>query len=71
MDLKVDSDKKTIFCHHVASSDENDDLMRFKESSLKIRKNIAVQMLTVSKDFFKIRLPFRMILNGPSSSGMN
>ncbi len=69
-DLKVDPEKHTVFCHHVATNDENDELMRFKESSLKIRKNISVQKLTVSKDFFKIRIPFRMIVNGPSSSGM-
>ena len=55
--------------HHVSTNDPEDPLMSFKESDLKIRQNVPFQKLTVSKNFGKVILPFRMIISGASGSG--
>ena len=50
--------KSSSFNHHsVASNNPEDPLMRQKEQRLKIKPNMKVQYLTVSKDFGKILSP--------------
>lgn len=43
--------------HHIASDNPDDPLMTHKERRIKIKKNLKVQKLTVSKNFGKIQLP--------------